>query len=215
MTNKILELTEKIYNEGVIKAKVYADQIIADSKKEAAEIIKSAKKEELVILEETKRKAAELKKNTDSEIQLAARQFMSNFKQQITNVITTSQVEPPVKTAFNDNEFVKNIILLIIKNWNPQKPEDLKLSILLPQKDEKELTDFFESQAIKTLNQGVDIQFDAKTTNGFKIGPKDGSYKISFSDKDFENYFKGYIKDRTKNLLFENQLPDSVEGIKI
>jgi V/A-type H+/Na+-transporting ATPase subunit E len=215
MTNKILELTEKIYNEGVIKAKVYADQIIADSKKEAAEIIKSAKKEELVILEETKIKAAELKKNTDSEIQLAARQFMSNFKQQITNVITTSQVEPPVKTAFNDNEFVKNIILLIIKNWNPQKPEDLKLSILLPQKDEKELTDFFESQAIKTLNQGVDIQFDAKTTNGFKIGPKDGSYKISFSDKDFENYFKGYIKDRTKNLLFENQLPDSVEGIKI
>ena len=214
MTNKILELTEKIYNEGVVKAKVYAKQIIADSKKEAAEIIKSAKKEELAILEEAKIKAAELKKNTDSEIQLAARQFMSNFKQQITNVITTSQVETPVKKAFNNNEFIKSIILTIIKNWNPQKPEELKLSILLPLNDEKELIDFFESQAIKTLNQGVDIQFDTKTTNGFKIGPKDGSYKISFSDKDFENYFKGYIKERTKNLLFENQLPGSVEGIK-
>ncbi|NQU88246.1 MAG: V-type ATP synthase subunit E [Mariniphaga sp.] len=203
MTNKILELTEKIYDEGIVRAKVEATQIITNAKVEAAEIISTAKKQELEILDQAKIQAAEFKKNTESEIQLAARQFMSKLKQQIANLVIVAQVEPPVKEAFKDIEFVKNIIQTVIQNWNPQKPEEFNLSILLPEKDEKEFFDFFESKAIKVLNQGIDIQFDAKTTDGFKIGSKDGSYVISFSDKDFENYFKGYIKDRTKKLLFD------------
>ena len=207
MTNKILELTEKIYNEGVVKAKIAAGQIISEAKKEASEIIKSAKKQELEILEQAKIQAAEFKKNTNSEIQLAARQFMSKLKQQISNLVTVTQVEPPVKEAFKDDEFIKNIILTLIQNWDSQKPEEFKLNILLPEKDEKEFSEFFEAKAISALNKGIDIQFDSKTNEGFKIGPKDGSYIISFSDKDFENYFKGYIKDRTKKLLFESPLP--------
>ncbi|MFA8435328.1 MAG: V-type ATP synthase subunit E [Marinifilaceae bacterium] len=203
MTNKILELTEKIYNEGIVKAKVEADQIIADAKEEANEILKSAKKQELEILERAKIQATELKKNTDSEIQLSARQFMSELKQQITNLVTVAQVEPSVKAAFYDIEFVKKIILTVIQNWNPQKPEELNLTILLPEKDEKEFSDFFETKAINTLNQGIDIQFDSKISNGFKIKPKAANYVISFSDKDFENYFKRYIKDRTKKMLFD------------
>ncbi len=205
MTDKILELTEKIYNEGIVKSKVAADKIIAEARLEADNIIQSAKKQELEILKQAKIQAVEFKKNTDSEIQLAARQFMSKIKQQITNLVTVAQVEPSVKEAFSDIEFIKNIILALIQNWNPQKPEEFKLKILLPEQVEKEFYDFFETKAISVLNQGIEIQFDAKTTNGFKIGPKDGNYFISFSDKDFENYFKIYIKDRTKKLLFDPQ----------
>jgi V/A-type H+-transporting ATPase subunit E len=202
MTNKILELTEKIYNDGVVKAKLQAGQIIAEANIEAEKIIKSAKKHESEILEQAKLQAADYKKNTDSEIQLAARQFMSKFKMQLISIVSMAQVEPHVKEAFRDIEFVKNIILTVVQNWNPQKPEELSLTILLPKEDEKELSDFFESQVIRILNREVDIQFDTKITNGFKIGPKNGSYVISFSDKDFENYFNPYVKEKTKQLLF-------------
>ncbi len=204
MTNKILEITEKIYNEGVVKAKLEADKIIAEAKNKAGEIIESAKKQELEIIEQAKNQSAEYKKNTDSEIQLAARQFISKLKQQITNLVTVAQIESPVEEAFNDNEFIKSIILILIKNWNPQKPEEFKLNILLPKKDEKEFSEFFETKAINVLTHGIDINFDDKVNNGFKIGPKDGSFIISFSDTDFENYFKGYMKERTKKLLFES-----------
>lgn len=204
MTNKILELTEKIYDEGIAKVKVEATQIIANAKKEAAAIIDSAKKDELIILERAENKAAEYKKNTDSEIQLAARQALSNFKQQIVNLVSVAQIEPPVKEAFKDDEFIKSIIFTLIKNWNPQKPEELNLTILLPEKDKNEFYKFFETKAINALNQGINIQFDAKTTDGFKIGPQNGSYVISFSDKDFENYFKGYLKEKTKKQLFSS-----------
>lgn len=203
MTNKILELTEKIYNEGVEKAKKEAELIIANAKKEADNIINAAKNGEKEIAEQAQKQADELKKNTDSEIRLAARQFISNLKQQITGLITTAQVEAPVEDAFKDEKFVKNIILTVIKNWNPQKPEELNISLLLPQKEEKELTDFFNNKAKEFLDSGLEINFDPSIISGFKIGPKDGSYYISFTDKDFENYFKNYLKNRTKKMIFD------------
>lgn len=203
MTNKILELTEKIYNEGVDKAKKEAELIIANAKKEADSIINAAKSKEKEIAEQAQKHAAEIQKNADSEIRLAARQFISNLKQQIASLISTAQVEIPVKDAFKDNEFVKNIIITIIKNWNPQKPEEFNISLLLPQKEEKEFVDFFNNKAKGFLNSGLEINFESNIKSGFKIGPKDGSYFISFTDKDFENYFKNYLKEKTKKMIFD------------
>lgn len=204
MTNKILELTQKIYDEGVVKAKTEANQIIADAKKEADEIIKLAQKQELEIKEQTKKQLEKFKENTNSELQLAARQFISKLKQKITELVLAEQVEVPIQDTFEDREFIKNLISTLIKNWNPQNPEDLNLTVLLPSKDEKEFYQFFESKANNALNNGVDIQFNEKLTNGFKIGPKDGSYIISFTDTDFEEYFKSYLKEKTKNYLFSS-----------
>lgn len=204
MSNKkILELTEKIYNEGVEKAKKEAELIIADAKKKSEDILNSARQEKKDSIEQAKKQADELKKNADSEMRLAARQFISKLKQQITALITTAQVETPVKDAFKDEKFVKNIILTVIKNWNPQKPEEFNISLLLPQKEEKELTDFFNNKAKELLDSGLEINFEPNIKSGFKIGPKDGSYYISFTDKDFENYFINYLKDRTKKMIFD------------
>ena len=202
MTNKILELTEKIYKEGVEKAKKEAELILSNAKKEADKIVEAAKNKEKDIAAQAQKQAEELKKNTDSEIRLAARQFISNLKQQISRLITTEQVESPVKEAFNDKGFVESIILTIIKKWDPQKPEELNISLLLSQNDERELIDFFKRKAKEFLDSGLEIDFDKNIKSGFKIGPKDGSYYISFTDKDFENYFKEYLKNRTREMIF-------------
>lgn len=202
MTKKILELTKKIYNEGVEKAKKEAELILSNAQKEADNIISVAINKEKDIAEQAQKQVEELKKNTDSEIRLAARQFISNLKQQISRLITTVQVESPVREAFNDTKFVESIILTIIKNWNPQNQEELNVSLLLSQKEEKQLADFFKSKANKLLNSGLEINFDPTIKSGFKIGPKDGSYYISFTDNDFENYFKNYLKDSTRKMLF-------------
>ena len=186
-----------------VKAKKEAELIIAKAKEEADNIINAAKSREKEITEQAQKQADELKKNADLEIRLAARQFISNLKQQITGLITTAQVEVPVKDAFKDEKFVKNIILTLIKNWNPLKPEELNISLLLPRKEEKELTDFFSNEAKELLDSGLEINFEPNIKSGFKIGPKDGSYYISFTDKDFENFFKSYLKERTRKMIFD------------
>jgi len=204
MTDRIQEITEKIYNEGVVKAKEDADLIIAEARTKADEIVNSAKKMQTELLEEAQKQTTELKRKSEAELQLAARQFISKLKQQITNLVTTSQVNDSVKNVFNDQNFVQEIIQTIIKNWNPQSSDQLDLKVLLPEKKEKELAEFFNLKTRETLGRGVEFKFDSTLETGFKIGPKDGSYILNFSDKDFENYFKSYFKDQTKRLLFDS-----------
>lgn len=202
MTSRLEEITQKIYNDGVVKAQSDADQIIADAKNRADKIIKAAKKEHQEIIHNAEKAAMEIQKTSQAELQLSAQQFTSNLKQQITSLVTSSQVDGYIKEAFSEVEFIQRMILTILKNWNPAGDESMQLKLLLPEKEQEEFTAFFKKKTNAVLTRGVNISFDSALTNGFKIGPQNGSYIISFTDKDFENYFKRYFKDRTKDLLF-------------
>ena len=203
MTDRIEEITQKIYNEGITKAKDDADQLIAEAKEKADAIIRSAKKTQEEIIRDAQKKAAEDKKRTEAELQLAARQFISHLKQQITDLISTAQINSPVNEAFNDSDFIKKIILTLIEKWDPKAGKSMDLHLLLPPDDQKELTAFLQQKASEAMNNGIEIIEDPKLKSGFKIGPKDGSYLISFTAQDFANYFKQYFKDGTKKLLFD------------
>ena len=74
---------------------------------------------------------------------------------------------------------------------------------MLHKNDTEELTKFFFNNSIKLLDSSIEINFGLNINSDFKIGPKDGSYYISFTDKDFENYFINYLKDRTKKMIFD------------
>ena len=52
--------------------------------------------------------------------ELASRQFISTIKQRIIETITAKQTEDQLKKAFEDNEFVRKMMLTIIKNWNQE-----------------------------------------------------------------------------------------------
>nr|WP_319265480.1 V-type ATP synthase subunit E [uncultured Draconibacterium sp.] len=203
MTDRIEEITQKIYNEGITKAKDDADQLIAEAKEKADAIIRSAKKTQEEIIRDAQKKAAEDKKRTEAELQLAARQFISHLKQQITDLISTAQINSSVNEAFNDSDFIKKIILTLIEKWDPKAGKNMDMHLLLPPDDQKELTAYLQKKASEAMNKGIEISVDSKLKSGFRIGPKDGSYLISFTAQDFENYFKLYFKDGTKKLLFD------------
>jgi len=200
MENKLQELTGKIYEEGIARAKEEADKILAEAKKEADDLKNKAKKEARQILDKAGKEAGELKKNVDSEVKLSARQAISSIKQHITELITTKTTDKAVKEAFNDKDFIKKIIETTVKNWNPGKNYDLQL--LLPKEDEKTLGAYFSSKQKDLLNGTIEVKFDDRMNTGFKIGPKDGRFLISFTDEDFENFFKTYLRPRTTQLLY-------------
>lgn len=202
MTDRIEEITQKIYNEGVEKAKEDARRIISDARLKAEEIVSEAKKQEADIILKAQLQAGEIQKKTDTELQLAARQFFSTIKQRTTGLITAKQVEDQVEKAFNDKDFIQKIILIIVQNW--KKDSDENLQLFLPEKYRNDVDTFFEDKALNAMNKKVEVRFDQQIESGFKIGPKDGGYIISFTDADFINYFKRYLKERTRKLLFES-----------
>lgn len=201
MEKKLQELTEKIYAEGIGKANDEAAKILTAAKVDSEMIMKKAKQDAEEILKKAKKEAEDYKTSTLSELQMAARQALSTLKQQIAALITAKSAEP-VKGTFEDKIFVQNIIATALSNWSVEKSENFDLAVILPKSDEANMQAYFKSQQINLLNKGLVLNFDDKIKAGFKIGPKDGSYQISFTDDDFANFFKSYLRTKTAELLF-------------
>lgn len=201
MESKLQELTSRIYNEGIEKANKEAAAILEKAQQEAEKILVNATKEAERLQDAARHEAEELRKNVANEVKMSARQSLSAIKQQITSLITTRLVAEPVKEAFKDKDFVKNVIETVIKNWDP-KSGNLELALTLPKEDELKLSSWFEAKTHEMLKAKLKVEFDDKMSSGFRIGPGDKSYVLSFTDQDFENFFKNYLRPRTTKLLY-------------
>lgn len=203
MENKLQELTEKIYQEGLNKGNEEAERITSNARKEAEEIIKKAKTEAEQTFQDAKKNAEELKENAESELKLSSRQAVNSLKQQITDLISGKILDQSVKDTFEDNAFIKKLIETLVDKWDPAG--EVGLQVILPADKEKEMEKFVSSKSKSTLDKKVKLIFDEQTGNGFQIGPADGSYKISFTDEDFNAFFKEYLRPRLTKLLFEEK----------
>jgi V/A-type H+-transporting ATPase subunit E len=203
MDSKIQQLTETIYNEGVEKARTEADAIIKEANEKAENIKKDAQKEADRIVEEANEKAEELKKQVDSEIKMTTNQAVSAMKQEITTLITMKVIQPSVKELFADTDYLKSLISDVVKGWIEK--EDFDLKVILPEANREKLEKYFQNNLADELNKGLQVTFTKNMKSGFKIGPSDGSYIISFTDDDFTNFLKSYLRPKTSQLLFEEE----------
>lgn len=202
MQNKLQELTDKLYNEGLSKGKQEAEKLLADAKTKASEIIANANKEAEAIIAKAKADAQEIKTKTENDVKMASSQAFTSIRQQIESVITAKAVSQQVKSALSDVEFIKTILSSVVKAFNPNNPESVALEIILPADKKTELESYLKQNTHANLNAGTEIKFSKSVSNGFKIGPKDEGYMISFTEKDFDALIQEYLRPKTKQLLF-------------
>jgi len=74
--------------------------------------------------------------------------------------------------------------------------------MILPQSMKSELEDFLKKEINGKLCKGLEVEYVKGLSSGFKIGPKDGGYMISFTDEDFEAMIGGYLRPATRRILF-------------
>lgn len=201
MQTKLQELTEKIYNEGVQKARDEAETILNEARQKATAIEKEAEKNAETIVKEARQKSDTLKSHVESEIKMALNQAISALKQELGGLITLKAIQPSVKEVFGDKEYVKKLVEMVVKGWTQKGEFDLQ--VVLPEQDRKQMESYFMNQLASEMNKGLEINFSDGLKSGFKVGPADGSYVISFTDQDFMNFFKAYLRPKTSELLFE------------
>jgi len=97
MENKIQELTDKIYREGVEKGNTEAQKLIANAQDEAKKIVEDARKEAEAIVAASRKSADELAENTKSELKLFAGQAVNALKSEIATLVTDKIVNADVK----------------------------------------------------------------------------------------------------------------------
>lgn len=202
MQNKLQELTDKLYNEGLSKGRQEAEEMKAKAKEEAARIISEAKKEAEKIVSEAKQEAAESKTRVENDLRMASEQTISAIRQQVEKIVVARAVEEPVKSSLTDVEFIGSVIMTIAKAFNASNPEPAPLDLVLPLSMQKELTAFLEKDAIAEMKKGIEVSFTKQIQGGFKIGPANGGFMISFAEGDFQKLLTEYLRPATRRLLF-------------
>ena len=200
MQNKLQELTDKLYNEGLSKGKQEGEEILAKAKVQAEEIVAKAKAEAAAIVAAANKDAEDLKTKVQGDLKMAAAQSVAATKKDIETLVVTKMTETEVKKALTSADFVKEVILAVAKEFTTEDAADLEL--VLPESLKKELEPFVTSELGKVLKGGVEASFTKKIAGGFTIGPKDGGYFISFTEETFNALISEYLRPATKKILF-------------
>lgn len=196
MENKIQELTDKIYREGVEKGNEEAQRLIGNAQEEAAKIVEEARKEAEAIVAAAHKKAAETAENTQSELKLFAGQAVNALKSEIATLLNDQVVTVAVKGFVADKEYLNKFIVSLATQWTANE------SIVISTADAENLKKNFASKAKALLDKGVTIEKVNGMKALFTISPADGSYKVSFGEEEFENYFKEFLRPQLVEMLF-------------
>lgn len=203
MENKLQQLTQKLYDEGLEKGRAEADRLIADAKTRAAAIVAEAEAQAGEIVRKAQVKAEDVEKNTLTEIALAGKQAVARIKAEIAELIVAKAVDGGVKEAALDPAFIKEMLLAVAKNWNGADAGKVELKALLPEAERAKLDAAFEQSAKELLAAGIEVGYSKEVRTGFKVGAKEGGYYISFSDADIEALLGEYLREKVSRMLFK------------
>jgi len=197
--DKLQELTQKLYNEGLSKGKEEGEALLEKARQEAEAIVKQANEQAQAILEKARKQAQDYQTKVEGDVKMAAAQSVQATRESIENLIVAKAVEPVAQTL-SGADFLKGIITVVAQRFSAQESADL--SLLLPEKLQSQLEPFVKGEPAATIGKGVEAAFSKKIGGGFKIGPKDGSYFISLTDESFQNLIGEYLRPQTKKILF-------------
>ena len=193
---KIQELTEKIYREGVEKGQAAADRIIEDAKQTAEQIIAEAREQAKAIEVQAQKKAAELDANTKSELKLYTSQALNALKSEIANVLTDKVAKDAATGLAADKNFLGQFAVMLASKWAGNE------AIVLSSSEADSLKEYFSKQAKELLDKGVTINKVNGKDTLLTISPADGSYKVNFGKEEFEAYFKNFLRPQLVDMLF-------------
>lgn len=196
MNTKIQDLTRKIYQEGIEKGNIEAQQIVAEARKQEEAIVKEAQAQADKIVAEAQKRADDLKKNTEAELKLFAGQALSVLKSEITNLLCKSVINNTVSPAAKDAAFMQQFLLTLATEWTKKE------AITIETTEAKALTAFFGAKAKELLDKGVKIEQVNGKKSSFAIAPANGSYKITIGEEEFKAYFEEFLRPQLVNMLF-------------
>ena len=198
--DKLQELTQKLYEEGLAKGKQDGEALLRKAEAEAEGIVMKAKEEAEAILAKARKDAEDYKVKVEGDVKMAAQQSIQATRSDIENLVVSKVVDGTVDKALSNEDYLKGIITAVAQKFSADEPADLAL--VLPESLKAKLEPFVSSELGKLLGKGVEATFSKKVAGGFKIGPKDGGYFVSLTDETFKDLIGSYLRPATKKLLF-------------
>lgn len=204
MTSKILELTEKIYNEGIEKVHKEAEGILLAAKEKAKRIEEEAVLKSNKMVSDAKKESESIFEGFQSELQSLANETLAVAKQKIAACIVADYTKQMTSDLLNDQNFVKSLLIETVKKWNVQQGSLPDLTLVVSEKQLKEFEALIQSDVSRILQNEPTLQVDPSVKSGFKIIADSEGYQVSFTDEDLSNFLKAFMKPKISAFLFNN-----------
>ena len=202
MPNKLQELTDRLYNEGLSKGKQEGEELLKKAEAEAARLIADARKEAEGIVASAKKEAEDLKKKAEGDIRTAISQSLSQTRQRLEDLIVTKAVGKAPEKLLADGEFVKGMITSIVSAFNPTGSEPVDLDLVLPEHLKEAMEPYLTETINKEFGKNVHVGYSSGFEGGFTVGPRGEGYFISFTDKEFDRLISEHLRPVARKLLF-------------
>ena len=193
---KIQELTDKLYREGVEKGETEAARLVAGAREEAAGLVEKAQAEADDIVARARKKAQEEEAHTKAELKLAAGQALEALKSEVANLISSQMAAQAARGLASDKDFMGKLVLTMAKNWAAGGD----MTVGTP--DAEALTAYVKENARKMLDKGLKIEKVNGRAASFSIAPEDGAYRVDFGPEELAAYFKDFLRPKLVEMLF-------------
>lgn len=196
MDSQIQALTEKVYQEGVLKGEQEAAKILADANAQAEQVERDARARAEQIIAEAQRSASELKSNIERELKLNASKLIEATKASIVDVLAGRIAGDSVQALTANPELLQRVVLEIAKGF------DLKHGVEITSNQAEELKAYFAQNAKALLEEGLTIKQVAGKATQYTIRPKNGSFKVEIGEQEFVELFKSILRPQLAQELF-------------
>lgn len=196
MDSQIQALTEKVYQEGVLKGEQEAAKILADANAQAEQVERDARARAEQIIAEAQRSASELKSNIERELKLNASKLIEATKASIVDVLAGRIAGDSVQALTANPELLQRVALEIAKGF------DLKHGVEITSNQAEELKAYFAQNAKALLEEGLTIKQVAGKATQYTIRPQNGSFKVEIGEQEFVELFKSILRPQLAQELF-------------
>ncbi|WCL49067.1 hypothetical protein [Leptospira sp. GIMC2001] len=203
MEANIQGLLDKIYLDGIEKAKIEASDIISKAEAEASQIIEAAELKAKKILSQSENDSKIFHESTIADLIKAKNQTLSSLKNEILELISIKIIEKPIESLSVEVDFLREIILIITKNWMEDGTNPDHIDIHLPSSQLIKLEAALKNDLHREL-QGMQIFAHSNIKSGFKIERKDKGYQLDFTMDAMESFFRNYLRNKSKEWLFDS-----------
>ena len=202
MQDKLQELTDRLYNEGLSKGKQEGEELLRKAHEEADAIVAEARAEAERILVQANKEAEELKTKVAADVKMASTQSIAVTKQEIEQLVVTQVAQQGVNAGMGNVDFVKELIMSIVHAFNPQNASPVALDLILPDALKAQVEPFMQNEIAQQFKGEVKVEYSKKMNGGFKVAPRNGGYVLQFTDEEFTQLIANYLRPATKKILF-------------
>jgi V/A-type H+/Na+-transporting ATPase subunit E len=202
MSEELQGLLEKIHDEGIKKADVEKDKIIADAQEQAKKIIADAETKAANLTKGAEKNAAASEKRAAATIKQAARDIVLAL-----NVELLERLNAVVKSSIGEAmtpEFMEKIIIEMVGKFQPETAE-AGIDIMLASAELKKLEKLLSVSLTENLKQEPEMFSGHDFSSGLKLGFKGSDIFFDVSDEVLAEMICSYVGPRLGAVLKDEQ----------